>query len=190
MIYAAVADPYCYAGTSVLKNVPGLRDQAELEKFEAVNFALKSEEPLPAGGLSVRHYFAAHRHLFRDVYRWAGRPRTIRISKGGNPFCYPENIRPELNILFRWLHSERFFRGLDDETFTTSLAHFLAELNAIHPFREGNGRAQNAFALIIAMQADHPLRMEALNPEAFREAMIISFAGDERPLANQLRTLL
>jgi cell filamentation protein len=138
----------------------------------------------------VRHYRAVHRHLFQDVYRWAGKTRTIRISKDGNPFCYPENIRSELERLFHWLHSEHCLRGLDHRTFADRLAHFLAELNAIHPFREGNGRAQNAFALILAAQADHPLRMEDLDPDAFREAMITSFAGNEKPLADQLRTLI
>lgn len=190
MIYAAFADPYCYVGTTVLKNVRGLRDQAALDRLEAVSFALRSEEPLPPGNLSVRHFLAVHRHLFQDVYRWAGKPRTIRISKDGNPFCYPENIRSELERLFLWLHSEHCLSGLDATTFAVRLAHFLAELNAIHPFREGNGRAQNAFAMIIAAQADHPLRMEALDPEAFRRAMITSFTGNEKPLADQLRALL
>ena len=175
MIYAAFVDPYCYAGSTVLKNVLGLRDQAALDRFDALSFALRSEEPLPAGRVSIRHYFAVHRHLFQDVYRWAGKPRRIRISNDGNPFCYPENIRSELKRLFHWLHSEDCLRGMGEELFTAKLAHFLAELNAIHPFREGNGRAQNAFALIIAAQADHPLRMEALDPDAFREAMITSF---------------
>ena len=190
MIYAAGVDPYCYVGTTVLKNVPGLRDQADLDRFEAVSFALRSEEPLPAGPLTVRHYFAVHRHLLRDVYRWAGKPRTIRISKGGNPFCYPENIGPELDRLFLWLHAEHCLTGLSDDKFAAKLAHFLAELNAIHAFREGNGRAQNAFALIVGAHAGHPLRMEALDPKAYLEAMIVSFAGKEGPLADQLQMLL
>ncbi|MFL6844211.1 MAG: Fic/DOC family protein [Allosphingosinicella sp.] len=190
MIYATFDDPYCYKGTSVLKNVRGFRDQAALDRFEALSFALRSEEPLPAGQLSVRHYFAVHRHLFQDVYRWAGKPRTIRISKGGNPFCYPEHLGSELKRLFSWLRKEKYLRERNPEIFTSQLAHFLAELNANHPFREGNGRAQNAFALILSHQARHPLRMDALDPATFNQAMIASFAGDEAGLATELRGLL
>jgi transposase-like protein len=49
----------------------------------------RSAEPLPAGKLTYPHYCAIHRHLFQDVYTWAGKPRTVRIAKGGSMFCYP-----------------------------------------------------------------------------------------------------
>ncbi|MGH6959170.1 MAG: hypothetical protein ACREE7_01675, partial [Dongiaceae bacterium] len=78
-MYAAIADPYCYAGTTVLKNIPRLRGQAALERFETIATAKRAEEPLPTGALDVRHYRAIHRHLFHDVYRWAGKFRTVRI---------------------------------------------------------------------------------------------------------------
>jgi cell filamentation protein len=67
-MYDAVADPYCYADTTVLKNIPGIWDAAALEAFEAISTAQRAEEPLPNGRLSVRHYRAVHRHLFQDVY--------------------------------------------------------------------------------------------------------------------------
>lgn len=190
MIYAAVEDPYLYRGTSVLKNVHGIRDAAALQRFEAISTAARAEEPLPAGRYSVSHFLAVHRHLFQDVYRWAGRPRTIRMSKGGNPFCYPENIRSELRKLFGWLRKERYLRGLSDDQFAPRLAHFLAELNAIHAFREGNGRAQLAFAVVVAAQADHRLHLDRLDPATFLAAMIASFAGDEDALAAEIRGLL
>jgi cell filamentation protein len=188
--YTAVADPYCYAGTSILRNIPGLRDQAALDRFEAISFAQRSEEPLPFGPLSVRHFLAVHRHLFRDVYRWAGLPRTIRLHKDGSTFCYPENIGSELSRLFEGLERDNRLRDLDANKFVSKLAHFLAELNAIHAFREGNGRTQLAFAQLIASQAGHPLRLEALDPQALLAAMIDSFRGDEGPLGAQLLALL
>jgi cell filamentation protein len=67
-----------------------LKTRAELDAFEAEITFQRSTEPLPAGKLDDKHYRAIHRHLFQDVYEWAGKPRSVRISKGGNPFCYPE----------------------------------------------------------------------------------------------------
>lgn len=189
-MYAAFPDPYCYSGTTVLKNIPGLRDAAALERLETVITADRAGEPLPPGRLSVRHYQAIHRHLFQDIYRWAGRLRSVRISKGSSTFCYPEHIRGELRRVFRELSQSKHLRGLDASEFARKAAHFLAELNAIHAFRDGNGRAQLAFMALLAAQAGHPLAFGRLDPEDFLAAMIASFHGDEGPLARQLLTLI
>ena len=88
-MYEVQPDPYCYAGTDVLKNIPGLRDSGDLRLFETAITSQRAEEPLPSGRLNASHYRAIHRHLFQDVYRWAGRYRTVRIAKGDSMFCYP-----------------------------------------------------------------------------------------------------
>jgi hypothetical protein len=94
-MYKAAADPYCYPGTTVLKNIPRIRDQATLDQFEAAITAQRADEPFPHGRYGVAHYRAVHRHLFQDVYSWAGKFRTVRLSKGDSTFCYPENIAQE-----------------------------------------------------------------------------------------------
>jgi cell filamentation protein len=75
------ADPYCYPGTTVLQNLKNLKSRAKLEAYERVMTAQRGEEPLPSGHFSVSHYYAIHRHIFQDIYSWAGKPRTVRISK-------------------------------------------------------------------------------------------------------------
>lgn len=189
-MYAAFPDPYCYAGTTVLKNIAGLRDAGALERFETAITAQRAGEPLPSGRLTVRHYQAVHRHLFQDVYRWAGRLRSVRISKGSSTFCYPERIKGELRRVFLDLRSSNGLRGLATGEFAPRAAHFLSELNAIHAFRDGNGRAQLAFMALVAAQAGYPLALERLDPRAFLSAMIASFHGDERSLARQLAELI
>ena len=77
-----------------------VRDQAELDAFETLITAQRAEEPLPRGRLGYAHYRAIHRHLFQDVFSWAGKLRSIRIAKGGNMFCYPEQIDREMRQLF------------------------------------------------------------------------------------------
>lgn len=152
--------------------------------------AQRANEPLPAGRLSLRHYCAIHRHLFQDIYVWAGRYRTVRISKGDSMFCYPEHITREMRDLFEDLKAKRHLTGRSLAEFSREAAHVLATLNAIHPFRDGNGRTQLAFMALLAEQAGHPLDFDRLDPDEFLAATIRSFKGDERPLAVYLRSLI
>jgi cell filamentation protein len=189
-MYEAGLDPYCYPGTDVLKNIPDLRVQEDLDRFEAAATTQRADEPLPAGRLSVSHYYAVHRHLFQDVFAWAGKPRNVRLAKGGSSFCYPEYIENEMRILFDGLKAMRGLRRLAPMEFANMAATFLATLNAIHPFREGNGRTQLTFLALLADQARHPLDLDRLEPEQFLGAMIASFQGDKKSLAAQVRRLV
>jgi len=189
-MYRTVQDPYCYPGSSVLRNRLDLRTQAELEAFESFITAQRADEPLPIGRLSYTHYRAIHRHLFQDVYVWAGRIRAVRIAKQGSMFAYPEHIDREMRKLFRRLAAEKHFRKLDREGFARKCAHFLAELNAIHPFREGNGRTQLTFLTLLAERAGHPLDLRRLRPAAVLSATIRSFGGKEDALERVIRDLI
>jgi cell filamentation protein len=190
-LYETDDDTYCYPGTTVLRNLKNLKTQRALTRFETAVTALRFDEPLPNGRLSVRHYRAVHHHLFQDVYAWAGKSRTVRISKPGSaPFCYPENIDSQLRQLFDRLKRNHCLRNLSADQFATQAADFLSVLNAIHAFRDGNGRAQMAFMAILADKAGHPLHLARMNPERFLQAMIRSFLGDNAPLARELRLLV
>ena len=189
-MYRAEPDPYCYPGTSVLINRLDIRDQRRLDAFEGEVTAERANQPLPTGRLSYAHYRAIHKHLFQDVYRWAGKIRTVRISKSGSTFCYPEYIDREMRRLFADLARQRQLRGLDGPSFARKSAHFLAELNAIHPFREGNGRTQLSFLTVVAERAGHPLALERLNPKTMLKATITSFGGNEKPLADVIASLM
>ena len=189
-MYEAGDDPYCYPGTTVLRNLLDLRTQEELDEFESTITAQRADEPLALGPLDIDAYRAIHRHLFQDVYQWAGEYRTVRVSKGSSAFCYPDHIDREMRSLFDQLADENFLRDLEVESFSAKAAHFMAELNAIHPFREGNGRTQNIFLALLADRAGHPLDFAQLDPEALLSAMIASFHGDEKPLAAVIQGLV
>lgn len=188
-MYQADPDPYCYANSPVLKNKAGLTTHA-LERFETAMTFARAEEPLPTGRLSATHYRAIHHHLFQDVYAWAGKDRTVRLSKGDSAFCYPEYIAVEMKRVFGWLKEHRNLQGLSASGFAADAAHLLADLNAIHPFREGNGRTQLTFATLLADRAGHPIKLGKLNPEDTLAAMIESFQGDEKPLVALLKRLI
>lgn len=187
--YGSSKDPYCYSGTTVLKDRPGIRDRDRLQEFETVRFRRRTEDGLPSGKLDKHHYYALHRHAFQDVYDWAGKPRTIRIGKGGNWFCFPDFIDGELDRLFGDLKAKNHLVGLPLDDFASAAAHFIAEVNAIHPFREGNGRTQLAFLRLLCLNAGFGFRASVLERERVISAMIASFDGRLDPLAALIRDL-
>ncbi|MBS0531147.1 MAG: Fic family protein [Proteobacteria bacterium] len=189
-MYDAFDDPNCYEGTTVLKNKLDLQTQEELTDFEQAIVSQRAEEPLPSGKLDQRHYCALHRHLYQDVYDWAGELRNVRTAKGGNVFCLPEHMAAQLNKVFGELAAAKQFRGLDADEFAGKAAHFLAELNAIHAFREGNGRTQLTFLKLLAAAAGHEVDFARLDAPAMLQAMIESFSGKEEPLARIIRRLI
>jgi len=189
-MYDAISDPYCYDGTTVLKNIPDLRTQVELDAFEAISTAQRAEEPLPAGRFGIPHYRAIHHHLFQDVYKWAGQYRTVRIGKDGSAFCYPENIKGAMESIFRRLKKMNHLRGLTPDMFAKQAAEILSTLNAIHPFREGNGRTQTTFLFLLASKAGHPLDFAQLDREKFLAAMVSSFKVSDYKLTRQIRKLM
>ncbi|WP_299507830.1 Fic family protein [uncultured Roseobacter sp.] len=185
--YDVTQDPLCYPDTNVLRNKAELTDQDELDQFEQLMFLTRSEEPLPEGALDYVHYRAIHRHFFQDVYTWAGQPRQVRTAKGGNWFCYPEYIDAEMNRIFRELSEENHLAdtsGVQD--FAERAAHYIADINAVHPFREGNGRCQLTLLDILMQVASLEMIEENIEEDEFMNAMISSFAGDEAPLVNAI----
>ena len=188
--YDAFDDPYAYPSTSVLQNRLDIRDAGILEAFEVEIFTLRAEEPLPHGKFDPAHYCSIHHHLFQDVYEWAGQYRTVRTSKGGNAFCYPEHIPAQMGGLFRSIRGGEAFAEKSRSEFLREAARFLGEMNAIHPFREGNGRAQLAFLGLIGTKAGHPFAFERIDRNAFLQAMIERFLGKFEGLTAELGKLL
>lgn len=188
--YESASDPLCYPGTNVLINKADLRDQLELDEFEFAMYLSRAEEPLPDGRLDYEHYRAMHRHLFQDVYHWAGEQRTIRIAKGTSMFAYPEHITRVMEATFADLATRQRLIGLPSGEFAEAAALVLSEINAAHPFREGNGRTQLAFLKVLCINAGFQFSDEALEPTRTLQAMIASFGGDLAPLASLIGDLI
>ena len=171
-------DGYVYPGGDVLINRFGIRDEGRLAEVEraisGVRYAELEERPIP-GGFDLDHLRAIHRHLFGDIYPWAGKIRTRGfLSKGGSIFCLPEFIPSYAEELFGNLAKERHLQGLGREAFVERMAFYIAEINALHPFREGNGRTQRAFANQLARNAGWELNLKDIDPRELCDAYIES----------------
>jgi cell filamentation protein len=184
------SDPYFDPLSGVLKNRLDIADGAILEQTEAALVAARSFElsrlPLK-GGFDLVHLQAIHRRLFGDVYEWAGQLRTIDISKGGSRFAHYAQIETAAAGIFARLAKENHLAGLGPDTFSARAAYYLGELNALHPFREGNGRAQREFISHLAQAQGYYIAWEDAGAAELLAATVKSFHGDIAELAGLIR---
>ncbi|HVH71327.1 MAG TPA: Fic family protein [Candidatus Dormibacteraeota bacterium] len=183
------SDPYVYSGTTILKNIPGIRSQKILDRFEADRVGQRSLELIenPLSGLfDVDHLQRIHRYLFQDVYDWAGHFRTVDIAKGNSYFAHVPYIRSTLEGLFEKLSNEQHLRGLNQEAFARRTAEILGTLNAVHPFREGNGRTQREFVRELAQKDGYWVDWSKVPREELYKASDLSFMRGENELFEEL----
>ncbi|PYU79587.1 MAG: cell filamentation protein Fic [Acidobacteria bacterium] len=183
------SDPYVYPGTTVLKNIPGIRNQEILDRIEADRVGQRSLELIerPLSGLfDIEHLQGIHRYLFQDVYEWAGDFRTVDIAKGNSYFAHVPYIESTLKGLFGELSEERHLRGLNQERFASRLAQILGTLNAVHAFREGNGRAQREFVRVLAYKNSYWIDWSKVSREELYQASDASFMRGDNTLFEKL----
>jgi len=173
----------------VLKNRLGIRDAGALRTFEygtTIARALTARDfPMTADG-----YKAAHRHLFGALYDWAGQARTIDLSKGETVFARAAYIEASLQECFNNLAKAGFLRGMTPAAFAAATAHHISEINAIHPFREGNGRVMRLHLKQLAAQTGHRLDINDIAGPLWVQGSIAAFNGDEGPLAGLIENAI
>jgi cell filamentation protein len=183
-------DPYVDPATGVLRNRLGITDEATLEQAEADIVATRSYElsktPLK-GCFDLAHFQAIHRYLFGDLYEWAGQLRTIDITKGSTRFAHHGHIQSAAEPIFRQLAKESQLAGSGPAAFSERAAYYLGELNALHPFREGNGRAQREFISHLAQSNGYYIAWENIAPAEMLDASMQSFSGNTAKLAGLIR---
>lgn len=186
-------DPYVDSATGILRNRVGATDRETLERIEATvvagRTAALTTRPV-RGAFDLEHLQRIHRRLFGDVYDWAGTLRTVGISKGTSMFARPEFIESEGANIFGRLAREQHLRGRDPDAFGARAAEYLGDVNALHPFREGNGRTQRAFFGQLAQQAGYHIGWEGVTREAMTAASIAVMHGDARPMTALIRAHL
>ncbi len=181
-------DRHLYPGSEVLINLLGITDQVELDDAEASIVLLATLEisraPLqePAEGPDFAYLQMIHEALFRDIYSWAGTVRDVDISKGGSRFANWRFIEQEGARLAAIIRRESWLAGLAAGRFAERMAWYMGELNVLHPFRDGNGRALREYVRYLASRAGHTLTWDGVAPEEMLETSIIAYRGDTRPL--------
>ncbi len=173
---------YLYPNSDVLINKRGIRDADLLQEAEVKFAKARLMQGLPKGQFDYAHLKAIHKHVFQDLYEWAGQERTVRMSKSGSQFAFPEYIKQELDKLFKQLKSDQYLQNLDIKTFCEKAAFYFNEVNAAHPFREGNGRTNRIFFNQLAEQAGYSLAWHKTNHRDYIQASIDGFQGDNKAM--------
>ncbi|MGH3864258.1 Fic/DOC family protein [Actinokineospora sp.] len=187
------SDPYTDPATGVLFNLFDLADPVALAEVERDITFLRDGDlrrtPLP-GKFDLNHLSAYHRHLFGDIYSWAGVPRRVNIAKPGAFFASWLHVEQALHDLFAKLRKENLLVGLDRTAFVTRFTHYFIEVNVAHPFREGNGRTQRAFFRHLAAHGGWALDITTLVGNHYIEACNGGMLGEPGPLAELFDTAL
>ena len=176
-MYESKNSVYCYKGTNVLVNKMNIKDPIALKNYETSVIGLKlmalSKRGI-TGKFDVSHFVSIHKFLFEDIYPFAGLFRTENIAKDYFQFAEWEYIESELTRLLSELKSENFLANLTKEKFTERLAYYWAELNVLHPFREGNGRTTREFLRQLSLKNGYILNLHKISPQKLFNASIKS----------------
>lgn len=168
---------YCYPNSNVLINKFGIQDIDKLETAErkATNIRLLYLICNPINGnFDLQHLQNVHKFIFQDVYEWAGNLRIVDIAKG-NLFCLNQNISSEANRIFNGIKKENCLCSLNIDRFSDRLGYYSGEINALHPFREGNGRSTREFIRCLAANAGYEVRYDLMDKEKLFNAFVKSF---------------
>ncbi|AUI60554.1 Fic family protein [Amycolatopsis sp. BJA-103] len=163
-----MSDPYSLPDGKCLRNKLDIEDPETFKQVEARIVSIRDVElarqSLP-GEYTLEHLQGFHHALFKDVYDWAGKTRTVNIAKGASNFCPWRFVDEQTSAVLGNLETDGWLLGLDRDNFLERLAWYYSELNAMHPFREGNGRTLRAFLRQLSAAAGWRLDWSALNKD-------------------------
>lgn len=176
-VYSVASSIYCYPDSSVLKNKLDIRDPVLLRKVEADLSSARQAEIFRTpvvGRFTATHLCNIHRKLLGDVYSFAGHFRREDIAKGPTRFVTYSQIKEKLQRLLGQLQQEKWLENVPFEAFVARSAYYMAELNYIHPFREGNGRTIREFMRLLFLHNGYVVQWDAVDVEVLLNAMIDS----------------
>lgn len=183
---------YCYPGTNVLINKLDIRSEEELFNAERKLAMARVHELFNApvkGSFDLEHLKEIHRHIFQDLYSWAGESREINIAKGSAFFGNAPYLDSYLTSILSKLANDKYLIGMDYNKRIFELAYYLGEINATHPFREGNGRTQRAFIRTLGNVAGVDIKFSEIPNERIIETSISSYYGDSAPQESMLHEI-
>ena len=168
---------YCYKNTNVLVNKFEIKNNEVLEEVErtivfAKLYELRQNKNI--GNFDIKHFVEIHKFLFEDIYPFAGKFRTENIAKGNTLFADWNFLESELKRILEELKNENYLNGLEKNQLSKRLAYYMAELNVLHLFREGNGRSTREFIRQLAFKNNYILDLTNMLPKEMLNASIKS----------------
>lgn len=182
---------YCYPNSDILKNKFNIKDQNSLKVAERELTSLRLAEievNQIKGVFDLQHLQDIHKYIFQDIYNWAGELRKVNISKV-NVFCYSENIISYGKLLFQKIKEENYLMFLDENNIYERLSYYMSEINALHPFREGNGRAQRVFISSLGKTAGYEIDFNQVSNKEMIEISSSAFTKGHEEYINMFKRI-
>ncbi len=192
MIYHIDNDPYLDPETGILRNLFAIADQQVLDQVEAeltVAFIATITEHSIDGKFDLEHLMVIHKQLFSRIYDWAGKLRTVEMTKDQTRFAPIAYLAQSATNIFNELKTENYLINLDDDDYVRHFAHYYSEINILHPFREGNGRAQRALFSLLAQLSGRHVAWDLMERDENVAASVAAYNGDESRLVSLLTPL-
>lgn len=154
---------YTDPNTGLLRNLLGITDREVLLFVESAVVTKRLQElyetPIKIKGIDS--LFEIHKHLFQDIYGWAGKKRKVEISKGDKQFFPTSHFDIAFRYIDQLIAEFKKINKSNKELLAEKLSEILENINFLHPFREGNGRTQREFLRLLALEKGLKLN---LNP--------------------------
>jgi len=180
-------EDYLYPGTNVLRNKLGIQDNRALARAELLALRLRADEGCPAGSFDLEHLQAIHRHLFQDVYEWAGQLRQVDLFKNERDEYVPhDRIEIAMHDVHRRVAETNVLGTPDPSEFSAKAAEIIGDTSHVHPFREGNTRTELQFLQQLGEQAGHTIDLTRIDRDAWHEAKIQSGRGNYGNMDDQI----
>lgn len=167
--------------TGLLRNLQDITDAGTLLFVESglVTKRLQelSEKPITIKGIET--LFEIHGHLFQDIYSWAGKKRTVEISKDGKQFFPTSHFDNAFRHIDQLIVGFKKIPNDNKRTLADKLAEILDNVNYLHPFREGNGRAQREFLRLLALEKNMALNLNPPDSKSVYERYMSGTIGSD-----------
>ncbi len=150
--YQYIDPDYKYTNKNgVLHNLAKIEDEKILLAYESLKVSKRIEELFenPIKIKDSNSLLFIHHYLFQDVYEWAGKVRTVNISKNGKPFFDGERFYIAFQYIETLIAEYKAIQKTNKQELAHKLAEILDNVNYLHPFREGNGRTQREFLRLL-----------------------------------------
>jgi len=175
--YGSGNSKYCYPNSDVLINKQNIRDYNLLEEADSrysTQRMLELQTNPIEGNFDLDHVKNIHYYIFQDLYYFAGKLREEDIIKGNTHFAKYQYIETSAIKLFEELKEENYLIGTSFNQFSEKASYYMAELNIIHPFREGNGRTIREFIRILALKNGYQIKWNSINQKTLFKASVES----------------
>lgn len=183
-MYDAINSIYTYKGTNVLKNKLNIKSEEKLKEYETKVVALKLASIDKANikrTFDKNHLINIHKYLFEDVYDFAGKYRKENITKENFRFSEYYYIEGNIDYVFNKIKIDEL-KKLSFDELIKKLSEIMTDLNVLHPFREGNGRATREFVRELLNELGYDIKWFKIDYNDILKASIKAVVDDSEQI--------